>query len=80
MLICHGQADPDDDKPPQQPELSLAAPMDPKLEEILVCPKSKGALEYNASANELISCRAGLAFPIHDGIPILLLDSARALD
>ena len=80
MLICHGQADPGDAKPPQQRSLSPAAPMDSRLEEILVCPKTKGALEYNASANELISHRAGLAFPIHDGIPIMLLDSARALD
>jgi len=77
MLICRGQADPDDDKPPQPPALGLAAPMDPRLGEILVCPKTKGALEYNASSNELIS-PAGLAFPIHDGIPIMLLDSARA--
>jgi len=51
--------------------------MNPRLGEILVCPKSKGALEYDASANELIS-PAGLAFPIRDGIPIMLLNSARA--
>jgi uncharacterized protein YbaR (Trm112 family) len=80
MLICVGQADPDDDKPPQQPAPGLAAPMDSRLEEILVCPKTKGALEYDASANELISRRAGLAFPIRDGIPVMLPDSARALD
>src|SRR5262245_24141282 len=77
MLICHGQADPDDDKLQRQPEPDLTAPMNPRLAEILVCPKTKGALKYDASANELIS-RAGLAFPIQDGIPIMLLDSARA--
>lgn len=77
MLICHGQVGPHDDKPLQPPALSRAAPMDPRLGEILVCPKTKGALEYDASANELIS-GAGLAFPIHDGMPIMLLDSARA--
>jgi SAM-dependent methyltransferase/uncharacterized protein YbaR (Trm112 family) len=80
MLICHGQADPADDKPPQQPGVGLAAPIDPRLEEILVCPKTKEALDYNTSANELISRPAGVAFPIRDGIPIMLLDSARALD
>ena len=80
MLICHGQADPADDKPPQQPGVGLAAPIDPRLEELLVCPKTKEALDYNTSANELISRPAGVAFPIRDGIPIMLLDSARALD
>jgi ubiquinone/menaquinone biosynthesis C-methylase UbiE/uncharacterized protein YbaR (Trm112 family) len=78
MLIGHGQADPDDDKS-SQTTLSLPAPIDPRLGEILVCPKTKGALEYNAPANELISLRAGLAFPIRDGIPIMLLNSARAV-
>jgi len=79
MLIGHGQAKPDHDRPSQS-ILSLPAPIDPRLGEILVCPKTKGPLEYNAPANELISLRAGLAFPIRDGIPLMLLDSARALD
>lgn len=79
MLICRGQA-PDGDKPLQRPERGLTAPVDPGLDEILVCPKTKGALEYDAAANELISRRASLAFPIRDGVPIMLLDSARALD
>jgi SAM-dependent methyltransferase/uncharacterized protein YbaR (Trm112 family) len=79
MLIGHGQAGPDDDRPSQS-KLSLPAPIDPRLGEILVCPKTKGALEYNASENELISRRAGLAFPIRDGIPMMLVDSARPVD
>lgn len=53
---------------------------DPKLLEILVCPLSKGPLRYDAAAQELISEKAGLAFPIRDGIPIMLVDEARRLD
>jgi uncharacterized protein YbaR (Trm112 family) len=54
--------------------------VDPKLLEILVCPLTKGPLRYDAAAQELISDRAGLAYPIRDGIPIMLADEARALD
>ncbi|MFQ5466967.1 MAG: Trm112 family protein [Kiloniellaceae bacterium] len=54
--------------------------LDPKLLEILVCPMTKEALEYDAAAQELISRRAGLAYPIRDGIPIMLPDEARRLD
>ncbi len=54
--------------------------VDPKLLEILVCPLTKGPLRYDARAQELISDQAHLAFPIRDGIPIMLLDEARALD
>ena len=54
--------------------------VDPKLLEILVCPLTKGPLEYDAEAQELISRKAGLAFPIRDGIPIMLIDEARRLD
>ncbi len=53
---------------------------DPKLLEILVCPITKSTLEYDSDAQELISRRAGLAFPIRDGIPIMLADEARELD
>ena len=53
---------------------------DPKLLEILVCPLTKAPLEYDAEAQELISRKAGLAFPIRDGIPIMLVDEARNLD
>ncbi|MFQ5764595.1 MAG: Trm112 family protein [Rhodospirillales bacterium] len=54
--------------------------VDPKLLEILVCPLTKGPLRYDESADELISEQAGLAFPIRDGIPIMLVDEARPLD
>ncbi|WP_282604829.1 Trm112 family protein [Pelagibius sp. Alg239-R121] len=56
------------------------AKLDPKLLEILVCPVTKSPLEYNAEAQELISRQAQLAYPIRDGIPIMLADEARALD
>ena len=54
--------------------------VDPKLLEILVCPLTKGTLSYDPKAQELISEQAGRAFPIHDGIPIMLVDEARPLD
>jgi uncharacterized protein YbaR (Trm112 family) len=53
--------------------------VDPKLLEILVCPLTKGALRYDAAKQELISDVAGLAYPIRDGIPIMLVDEAREL-
>ncbi len=54
--------------------------VDPKLLEILVCPVTKGPLDYDAEKQELISRQAGLAYPIRDGIPIMLADEARPLD
>ncbi len=54
--------------------------VDPKLLEILVCPLTKEPLDYDPKAEELISEKAGLAFPIRDGIPIMLVDEARSLD
>lgn len=54
--------------------------VDPKLLEILVCPVTKSPLRYDADRQELISEQAGLAYPIRDGIPIMLPDEARALD
>ena len=54
--------------------------MDPKLLEILVCPLTKGPLEYDREAQELISRQARLAYPIREGIPIMLVDEARDLD
>jgi uncharacterized protein YbaR (Trm112 family) len=54
--------------------------IDPKLLEILVCPLTKGPLEYDAEKQELISRAAKLAYPIRDGIPIMLADEARRLD
>jgi uncharacterized protein YbaR (Trm112 family) len=56
-----------------------ASDIDPKLLEILVCPLTKGPLRYDRAAQELISEEAGLAYPIRDGIPIMLVDEARAL-
>ena len=52
----------------------------PKLLDILVCPMTKGPLRYDAAAQELISDRAGLAYPIRDGIPIMLPEEARKLE
>ena len=54
--------------------------VDPKLLEILVCPLTKGPLEYDKVKGELISKQANLAYPIRDGIPIMLVDEARPLD
>jgi hypothetical protein len=54
--------------------------VDPKLLEILVCPLTKGPLDYDAQAQELISRQAKLAYPIRDGIPIMLPDEARRID
>ena len=54
--------------------------IDPKLLEILVCPLTKGQLEYDAEHQELISRSAKLAYPIRDGIPIMLPEEARKLD
>jgi len=54
--------------------------VDPKLLEILVCPVTKGPLEYDAAKQELISRSAKLAYPIRDGIPIMLPEEARKLD
>ena len=56
------------------------APVDPRLLEILVCPLTRQPLEFDREHNELISRAAGLAYPIRDGIPIMLADEARKLD
>jgi uncharacterized protein len=54
--------------------------VDPKLLEILVCPLTKNPLTYDRERNELISEQAGLAYPIRDGIPIMLVEEARQID
>ena len=54
-------------------------PVDPRLLAILVCPVTKQPLRYDRVAGELVSDAAGLAFPIRDGIPIMLPDEARPL-
>jgi len=60
--------------------MSDPAPLDPRLLEILVCPLTKGPLTYDRAAGELISQKAGLAYPIRDGIPIMLPEEARVLE
>ena len=57
-----------------------AGSIDPKLLEILVCPVTKGPLEYDAEKQELISRGAKLAYPVRDGIPIMLPEEARPLE
>ena len=54
--------------------------VDPKLLEILVCPLTKGPLTLDAERNELVSKQANLAYPIRDGIPIMLVDESRQID
>ena len=54
--------------------------LDPRLLEILVCPLTKGRLDYDREKQELVSSAARLAFPIRDGIPIMLPEEARPLD
>lgn len=63
-----------DDTPPQETQV------DRKLLEALVCPITRGVLSYDRDAQELISKGAGLAFPIRNGIPVMLIDEARRLD
>ena len=58
----------------------MSTDIDPKLLEILVCPITKGPLTYDRKAQELISEQSKLAFPIRDGIPVMLVDEARKLD
>jgi uncharacterized protein YbaR (Trm112 family) len=60
--------------------LATPAPVDPRLLEILVCPVTRTALIYDRAAGELISRAARLAYPIRDGIPIMLPDEARVLE
>lgn len=68
---------------PQGPDDDYASPaassVDPKLLDILVCPLTKSSLRYDRTRQELISDEAGLAYPIRDGIPIMLVDEARTL-
>ena len=70
-----------DADPDQTPASETTGPLaiDPKLLEILVCPLTKGPLEYDKAAQELISRQAKLAYPIRDGIPVMLPEEARPL-
>lgn len=54
--------------------------INPKLFEMLVCPLTKAPLKFDGKTNELISLRAKLAYPIRDGVPVMLVDEARPLD
>ena len=58
----------------------MNAEVDPKLLEILVCPVTKGPLTYDREAQELISEQAKCAYPIRDGIPVMLVEEARNLE
>ena len=64
----------------QQQDMVEATRIDPRLLEILVCPVTKTVLEYDAKAQELISRAARLAYPIRDGIPIMLPEEARPIE
>jgi uncharacterized protein YbaR (Trm112 family) len=70
----------DEADPIPTPEAKVQPALDPRLLEILVCPLTKGPLEYDRDACELISRKAGLAYPVRDGIPIMLPEEARALE
>ncbi len=61
-------------------ERTAEAELDPRLLELLVCPLTKGPLRYDRERGELVSEQAGLAYPIRDGIPIMLVEEARRLD
>lgn len=61
-------------------ESTAGTGIDPRLLELLVCPLTKQALVHDRARQELVSRAAGLAFPIRDGIPIMLVDEARRLD
>ncbi len=60
--------------------MNAAPTIDAKMLEALVCPLTQTTLRYNAAQQELISDKAGLAFPIRDGIPIMLRDEARVIE
>lgn len=64
----------------ETPAPEANVPVDPRLLEILVCPLTRGPLDYDRTANELISRKAGLAYPVRDGIPIMLIEEARKLE
>lgn len=63
------------DSAPKKPN----RPIDPRLLEILVCPVTKATLRYDAENQELVSMSARLAYPVRDGIPVMLVDEAREL-
>lgn len=66
-------------EPSHTPEPSRGPEIDPRLLEVLVCPVTHGPLEYDRARGELVSRRARLAYPIRDGVPIMLPEEARDL-
>ena len=65
---------------PSEPKPSATPPVSPRLLEVLVCPATGGRLAYDPARQELVSKSAGLAYPIRQGIPIMLIDEARKLE
>lgn len=61
-------------------ETALTEAFDRRMLEALVCPRTQSRLSYDAEKQELVSKKAGLAFPIRNGIPVMLVDEARVLD
>lgn len=61
------------------PDSEPPPPIDPRLLEVLICPVTRGPLRWDPAAQELISVRANLAYPVRDGIPIMLPEEARPL-
>jgi uncharacterized protein YbaR (Trm112 family) len=78
MLIGSGQKD-QKSMSAELPAANRPGPFDPRFANLLVCPSTRGPLEYEPATGELISRGAGLAFPIRDGIPIMLPNAARRL-
>lgn len=68
----------DVEKSPKEPGME-GQDIDPRLLELLVCPQTRGPLVYDREKQELLSKNAGLAYPIRDAIPIMLIDEARSL-
>ena len=71
---------PHGERPPRTLDERASAKFDPKLLELFVCPLTRTTLAYDAARQELISRSAGLAFPIRDGMPILVREEARIID
>jgi uncharacterized protein YbaR (Trm112 family) len=58
----------------------MTGTLDPELLAILVCPATRGPLRYDPDREELISVQAGLAYPVHDGVPVMLVEEARRIE
>ncbi len=80
MTDTHREGDRPERERKAAPAAGAGRAIDPRLLEILVCPKTHTTLEYDAERQELISRAAKLAYPIRDGVPIMLIEEARPLD